>query len=58
MNVGVLRLEAMGMGVARQLLSRDFQVHGCDLRDAAREALVAAGVLTRGCQAEPPCCRS
>ncbi len=43
MNVGVVGLVAKGMGVARQLLAKSFQVHGCGLRDDARKALVAAG---------------
>ena len=41
--VGVIGLGAMGMGVARTLLRRGFQVHACDVRESARQAAREAG---------------
>lgn len=42
-SVGVIGLGAMGMGVARTLLRKGFQVHACDVREAARDAIAAEG---------------
>jgi putative dehydrogenase len=42
-RVGVIGLGAMGMGVARSLLRAGFEVHACDLRPAAVQAIVDAG---------------
>ncbi|MDE2581888.1 MAG: NAD-binding protein [Rhodospirillales bacterium] len=43
MNVGVIGLGTMGMGAAVNLVKQGHKVTGCDLREAARDALVAAG---------------
>ena len=43
MQVGVIGLGTMGMGAAVNLVRKGHLVTGCDLRPAAREALVAAG---------------
>ena len=43
MQVGVIGLGTMGMGAAIDLVRKGHQVTGCDLRPAAREALVAEG---------------
>ncbi len=43
MNVGVIGLGSMGAGVALNLAAKGHQVAGCDLRDAARAELEAAG---------------
>ena len=43
MQVGVIGLGTMGMGAAINLVRKGHQVTGCDLRPAAREALVAEG---------------
>jgi putative dehydrogenase len=42
-RVGLIGLGAMGQGVARNLLQAGFEVHGCDVRAEAREAVVRAG---------------
>lgn len=42
-RVGLIGLGAMGQGVAHNLLRAGFEVHGCDVRADAREALVRAG---------------
>jgi 3-hydroxyisobutyrate dehydrogenase len=41
--VGLVGLGAMGQGVARNLLRAGFEVHGCDVRAEALEAMVRAG---------------
>ena len=41
--VGVIGLGAMGMGVARTLLRKGFEVHACDLHEHARAEISAAG---------------
>ena len=43
MQVGVIGLGTMGMGAAVNLVRKGHQVTGCDLREAARAALVAEG---------------
>ena len=43
MNVGVIGLGTMGMGVALNLVKKQFSVFGCDLREAVRAELEAAG---------------
>ena len=42
-KIGVVGLGAMGMGVARSLLRAGFEVHACDLRRAALEAIADDG---------------
>ena len=44
MKVGVIGLGTMGMGAALNLVRKGHQVTGCDVRDAARAELAAAGV--------------
>ncbi len=41
--VGVIGLGAMGMGVARSLLRKGFEVHACDVREAARQSIASEG---------------
>jgi L-threonate 2-dehydrogenase len=43
MKVAVIGLGTMGMGAALNLVRKGHQVSGCDVRDAAREELKAAG---------------
>src|ERR1700722_157326 len=43
MKVGVIGLGTMGMGAALNLVKHGHEVHGCELREAARAELVAAG---------------
>ena len=43
MHVGVIGLGSMGMGAALNLLRHEHRVAGCELRQAARDELVAAG---------------
>ena len=43
MRVGVIGLGTMGMGAARNLVAKGHDVVGCDLREAVRAELVAAG---------------
>ncbi len=43
MQVGVIGLGTMGMGAALNLVKHGHAVHGCELRDAARAELTAAG---------------
>ncbi|MCC6719781.1 MAG: NAD(P)-dependent oxidoreductase [Acetobacteraceae bacterium] len=43
MRVGVIGLGTMGMGAARNLVKAGHEVHGCDLREAVRAELIAAG---------------
>jgi 3-hydroxyisobutyrate dehydrogenase len=42
-KVGVIGLGSMGLGMARALVRAGFEVHGCDLRSDAVEALVRDG---------------
>lgn len=42
-TVGFIGLGAMGLGMARHLVSQGFPVHGFDLNPSAGQALVAAG---------------
>src|SRR5260370_2481895 len=41
--VGVIGLGSMGIGVARTLLKKGFEVHACDVRPGGAEALVEDG---------------
>ncbi len=58
-KVAVIGLGAMGAGVARSLLGKGFQVHACDVNEAARNAIAQAGATSfvqasqavRGCKA-------
>jgi putative dehydrogenase len=43
--VGVIGLGAMGMGVARSLLRKGFEVHACDVREAARQSIAGEGAI-------------
>src|SRR5579875_2634510 len=43
MKVGVIGLGSMGMGAALNLVAKGHEVHGCDLREAARAELEQAG---------------
>ncbi len=43
MRVGVIGLGSMGMGAALNLVQHGHEVAGCELREAARDELVAAG---------------
>jgi L-threonate 2-dehydrogenase len=43
MSVGVIGLGTMGLGAARNLVAKGHDVVGCDLREAVRGELVAAG---------------
>jgi L-threonate 2-dehydrogenase len=43
MKLGVIGLGSMGMGAALSLLRHDHEVHGCELREAARAELEQAG---------------
>ncbi len=43
--VGVIGLGAMGMGVARSLLRKGFEVHACDVRESARQSIAAEGAI-------------
>ena len=43
MRVAVIGLGTMGMGAALNLVKAGHEVHGCDLREAARAELLAAG---------------
>ncbi|MGF1484731.1 MAG: NAD(P)-dependent oxidoreductase [Opitutales bacterium] len=42
-KIGFVGLGAMGLGMARNLLEGGFEVHGCDLREEARQALREVG---------------
>jgi putative dehydrogenase len=42
-KVGVIGLGSMGLGMARALLRAGFEVHGCDLRREAMDAVVRDG---------------
>jgi 3-hydroxyisobutyrate dehydrogenase-like beta-hydroxyacid dehydrogenase len=48
MRVGVIGLGTMGMGAALNLVKQGHEVHGCDLRETARDELVAAGGFGAG----------
>jgi len=48
MRVGVIGLGTMGMGAALNLVKSGHAVHGCDLRAAARDELIAAGGQASG----------
>ena len=54
MKVGVIGLGSMGMGAALNLLKSQHQVVGCELREAARTELTAAGGSAVGSAAELP----
>ena len=43
MKVAVIGLGTMGMGAALNLVRKGHQVTGCDVREAARAELTAAG---------------
>jgi 3-hydroxyisobutyrate dehydrogenase-like beta-hydroxyacid dehydrogenase len=43
MRVGLIGLGSMGMGAARNLLAKGFDITGCDVAEAARAAFAAAG---------------
>ena len=43
MKVGVIGLGSMGMGAALNLVKHGHEVHGCELREAARAELAQAG---------------
>ncbi len=43
MKTGVIGLGSMGMGAALNLLAKGHDVHGCELREASRAELIAAG---------------
>src|SRR6185312_14441257 len=43
MKLGVIGLGSMGMGAALNLVKHGHEVHGCELRAAARDELVRAG---------------
>jgi putative dehydrogenase len=42
-KIGVIGLGAMGIGVARSLLRKDFEVHACDVRPEVLEHIAADG---------------
>lgn len=42
-KVGVIGLGAMGLNVARNLVRKNFNVYGCDVRKEARDALAGEG---------------
>ena len=54
MKVAVIGLGTMGMGSALNLVRKGHQVCGCDVREAARTELSAAGVAAVGSAAELP----
>ena len=54
MKVGVIGLGTMGMGAALNLHRKGHQVIGCELREAARAAFVAAGAAAVASAAELP----
>lgn len=51
-RVGVIGLGAMGQGVARTLLARGFDVHGCDVRAEAAGRLAQAGGVAHAAPAD------
>src|SRR5215469_12710936 len=54
MKVAVIGLGTMGMGAALNLIRKGHQVTGCDVREAARVELTAAGGKAVGEPAELP----
>jgi putative dehydrogenase len=54
MKVGVIGLGSMGMGAALNLLKSQHQVTGCELREAARAEITAAGGSAVASAAELP----
>jgi 3-hydroxyisobutyrate dehydrogenase-like beta-hydroxyacid dehydrogenase len=54
MKVGVIGLGTMGMGAALNLHRKGHQVIGCELREAARTAFIAAGAAAVAAPAELP----
>jgi putative dehydrogenase len=54
MKIGVIGLGSMGMGAALNLVKHGHEVHGCELREAARAELDAAGGHTTGRAADLP----
>ena len=44
-RIGCIGLGAMGMGVARSLLRKGFEVHACDVREAARQSIAGEGAI-------------
>jgi len=44
--VGVIGLGAMGIGVARTLLAKGFEVHACDVREPVLQSIAAEGAHT------------
>jgi 3-hydroxyisobutyrate dehydrogenase-like beta-hydroxyacid dehydrogenase len=54
MRVAVIGLGTMGMGAALNLARKGHQVSGCDVREAARRELAAAGGATVASAAELP----
>jgi L-threonate 2-dehydrogenase len=54
MKVAVIGLGTMGMGAALNLVRKGHQVCGCDIREAARTELSAAGGTAVGSAAELP----
>ena len=56
MKVGVIGLGTMGMGAALNLVKHGHEVHGCELRDAARAELQTVGDMRS--RARPICRRT
>ena len=54
MRVGVIGLGSMGMGAALNLVSAGHEVSGCELREAGRAELVAAGGTAVAAAADLP----
>ena len=54
MKVGVIGLGTMGMGAALNLHRKGHEVFGCELREAARAAFIAAGAAAVASPAELP----
>ena len=54
MKVAVIGLGTMGMGAALNLVRKGHQVTGCDVREAARTELAAAGGAAVARAAELP----
>ena len=54
MKTGVVGLGTMGMGAALSLVKARHPTHGCDLRESARDELVAAGGNAVGSPADLP----
>jgi 3-hydroxyisobutyrate dehydrogenase-like beta-hydroxyacid dehydrogenase len=54
MRVGVIGLGSMGMGAALNLVRAGHEVSGCELREAGRAELVAAGGTAVGSAADLP----